>query len=483
MYKELAQITIPADLSAIAPLQTYVRELAISSNVDSTKVLNLEYLVEELFVGIIRHALRKENEDKIELRVRREYDSFVLSFHYRGLPFGYNIDDPEDDQDFISMELIHGLSSSFRIHEDGKAGQMIEVKIGVSPVESFKTISYGNDRECVPATDDTVIRHIENEDMESLVQCLYYVFDYNYAMDDMYNPSALKKKKAEGLYDGLVAKNSSGKIVAHVAMLKKSRNDKICESAQAFVMPEYGKRGLFPQLKSQLIGYADQIGLYGVTSSSVTGHPYTQRANISLGCVETGIGIGYIPSDMESVIKRTGKGKRQSVMTYFRTTSHKPHLKVFLPKSHSDIIVETYAKLGLEREISICAQDTLPEGCSIISSNVNNIWNHVYMTVFFAGRKDFRQRVESLLRGAAAAGCAVCYVTLPLDSENTSAIIAELEKIGFFYSGTLPYEVNGCDAVKMQCLICNENISEEDVIAESEWGKRLRSYIFNEMNR
>lgn len=71
MYKELAQITIPADLSAIAPLQTYVRELAISSNVDSTKVLNLEYLVEELFVGIIRHALRKENEDKIELRDRK----------------------------------------------------------------------------------------------------------------------------------------------------------------------------------------------------------------------------------------------------------------------------------------------------------------------------------------------------------------------------------------------------------------------------
>lgn len=478
MYKQLAHITVPADLSAIAPLQAYVRELAVISDIDSTKILNLEYLIEELFVGIIRHALKKENEDTIELRVKREYDSFLLSFHYRGLPFGYNIDNPEDDQDFISMELIHGLSSSFRIVEDGKAGQMIEVKIAANPAENLTGQAHRVGKETTLATDGTVTEHIKDEDMESLIQCLYYVFDYNYAADDMYSPDALRKKKANGLYDGLVAKNSKGKIVAHVAMLKKSPDDRICECGQAFVMPEYGKRGLFPQLKSELITYADKIGLYGIVSSSVTGHPYTQKANLSLGCVEIGLEIGYIPSSVESNIRRIGEGKRQPVMKYFKTTSHRPRLKVFVPESHSGIIIETYERTGLERDVEICSPSVLPEGNSIISSNINNIWNHVYMTVSHAGRNDFRRRVESVLRGAAAAGCAACYVSLPLDSANTSSIVAELEKIGFFYSGTVPYELDGCDSIMMQYIICNDNISEEDVFAESQWGKKLKNYIF-----
>lgn len=483
MYKELSHIIIPADLSAIAPLQVYIRELAISSGVDSSKLLNLEYLVEELFVGITRHALKKENEDKLELIVRREYDSFILAFHYRGLPYGYNIDDPEDEQDFISMELIHGLSSSFRIHEDGKAGQMIEVKISATPAENTeKRISTGVN-ELVMATDETTFARIKDEDMESLVQCLYYVFDYNYAADDMYNPTALRKKMADGLYEGFVAKNEEGRIVAHVAMLKKSPEDKICECGQAFVMPEYGKRSLFTKLKSELLEHSDNIGLYGITSSSVTGHPYTQRANLSLGCIETGLQIGYVPATVESIIHRIGEGKRQTVMRYFKPTSHTPAQKVFIPEHHSEIILETYKKLGLERDFEICSSTALNEDDSIISSNVNNIWNHLNVTIKHAGKKNFRQRIESALRGAAAAGCAVCYVSLPLDSEEATSIVEELEKIGFFYSGIVPYELNGCDGIKMQYIICDERISEEDVFAESDWGKELKGYVFNEMRK
>lgn len=483
MYKELARITVPAEPGAIAPLQRYVKELAIASNVDPDRILNIEYLVEEIFVGILRHALKKENEDKIQLRVAREHDSFLLGFHYRGLPYGYKIDHPEDEQDFISMEMIHNLSSSFKIHEDGKAGQMIEVKVSVSPAASCTHDLYKVDKEQPLATDDVIIGHINDEDMESLIQCLYYVFDYNYAADDMYNPSALRNKKGKGLYQGLVARNSEGRIVAHVALLKKSPDDKICECGQAFVMPEYGKRHLFSRLKSELMDYAGQIGLYGVTSSAVTGHPFTQKANISLGCTETGIEIGYIPADVESIIQAICKGKRQSVMNYFKTTGHITHDKIFIPESHYDIIAETYSRLGLERDMTICSGGALPDGCSVISTNINNIWNHMYVTIGHAGKDDFRYRMESVLRRAASAGCAVCYVCLPLDSKGTSAIVGELEKCGFFYSGMTPYELNGCDSIRMQYMIYDEDISEKDIIAESDWGKKLKSYIFHEMKK
>lgn len=96
----------------------------------------------------------------------------------------------------------------------------------------------------------------------------------------------------------------------------------------------------FRTLKARLIEYADKQGMCGVFSSAVTGHPYTQRANIALGCVETGLELGYIPADLESVIRRAGDEQRQTVMNYFRTTSHNIACRLFIPAEHEAIIRE-----------------------------------------------------------------------------------------------------------------------------------------------
>ena len=318
MCKFITKITVPRTLWGLKPLQGYIRELAAICGVAPERLLHVEMLVEELGVNIARYSLRNDPEGQIEITVLKELSSFILRFHYRGIPYGYDIDNPKDELGRISMDLIHGLSSAYSMHEDGKAGQTVEVKVALpenSLAPELERPGLLKTTEDVGlATDETYIRHIADTDMKLLVQCLYSVFGYNYSADYMYNPEALVKRRADGLYEGIVAVNSKEEVVGHVGLLKSKPDDCICECGQAFVMPQYGKRKLFTRLKQQLIDYADEIGLMGVFSSAVTGHPFTQRGNLALGCVETGLELGYIPADVESSTTATSSCGSRPVM-------------------------------------------------------------------------------------------------------------------------------------------------------------------------
>lgn len=483
MCKFLTRITVPRTLWGLKPLQSYVRQLAEVCGVAPDKLLHVEMLVEELGVNIARYALKDDPDGQIEITVLKDLSAFVLRFHYRGVPYGFDIDRPKDELGQISLDLIHGLSSSYSMKDNGKAGQTVEVKIALpegslAPALDIPRLLKTRQEEGL-ATDETYIRHIADSDMKLLVQCLYSVFGYNYSADYMYNAEALVKRRADRLYEGIVAVNSKEEIVGHVGLLKSAPDDCICECGQAFVMPQYGKRKLFTLLKEELIHYADEIGLMGVFSSAVTGHPFTQRGNLALGCVETGLELGYIPADVESMIKRRGEGKRQPVMNFFKTTSHANRQTLWLPACHRDIIAETYRQLAIDRDLRLSPRQQIAEGPSVIHIEINSIWNQAHLSIGKAGSEDFVQRIETLLLRAGSAGCAVCYVSLPLDSPDTAPIVDMLQdKCGFFYSGIMPYEAGGTDTIRLQCLLGPDPIAPDDVMAESEWGRTLRDYIF-----
>ena len=255
MCKFITKITVPRTLWGLKPLQGYIRELAAICGVAPERLLHVEMLVEELGVNIARYSLRNDPEGQIEITVLKELSSFILRFHYRGIPYGYDIDNPKDELGRISMDLIHGLSSAYSMHEDGKAGQTVEVKVALPENSLAPELErpglLKTTEEVGLATDETYIRHIADTDMKLLVQCLYSVFGYNYSADYMYNPEALVKRRADGLYEGIVAVNSKEEVVGHVGLLKSKPDDCICECGQAFVMPQYGKRKLFTRLIQQ----------------------------------------------------------------------------------------------------------------------------------------------------------------------------------------------------------------------------------------
>ncbi len=484
--KLLTTIKVSTDLYQIRPLQQYIGYMAKYCHVPHTKLLYLKILIEEVFSHIVIHAFNNRRDGEIEIQVSVTPADFVLRFHYLGIPFGYSLDKVYNDDDEISLRMIKNLSSNYSINQDGKKGQTVEVKL------SIETKFYKNLKarlspstpkpDIALATDEVTLREIRDNEMEMLVQCLWQVFGYTYSADAVYYPEVLLQRKESGVYRGFVAVNTKQKVVAHAALLLNTPTDVIGECGQAFVSPAYGKRGLFNHLKKMLLDKADEIGLRGIFSSAVTGHPFTQKANIALGCIETGLELAYIPAQLMSMIERDGADERQSVMNYFYLTSHQEEITVYPPSQHRDIITSSYQHLGLKRRIAQPADELfIPDEESEIDMISKTEWNQVHIHIIKVG-KDLGKRIDNIIRQSMVSGAEVFYIPLSLGDKNTAYVVNQLESLGFFYSGIMPYEMDGIDSIRMQYIPAGK-ITPDYIIAESDWGKELKNYIFEQKRK
>lgn len=479
MYnRQLTSLEVSTELFQIEPIQHYIGYLAKHCQIPENKLFHLDILIEEVFTHIVSEAFENKPNGEIKIIASVSHSNFILQFHYLGIPFGYSMTKVKNEQDQISLTLIQNLSSSYKMLQKGKEGQIVEIDIALPPhVEENLIQEQTNNGAPIFATDKVELRQIRESEMEMLVQCLYNVFGYTYSAEGIYYPEVILERMHQGIYKGFVAINEAGKVIAHVAMLKETPDSKICESGQAFVSPEYGKRGLFHKLKEQLIQNADAQGLHGVMSSAVTGHPFTQKANVALGGIETGFELAYIPSNLQSVISREGEEERQSVASYFIPTSHQIVETIYPPANHQEMISKTFDKLNLKRiyhKSPIITEFPLEK--SEINMDIKTEWNQATLRIKNVG-KDFIYHIKSLARQALGCGTAVIYVSLDLTDPHTPSICLLLEDIGFFYSGIMPYEINGNDALRLQLLI-NAEVSPEYLIVVDDWAESLKDYVF-----
>lgn len=483
MYKKISTMVVSTELFHVEPLQHYIGYIAGRYKIDDNKLFHLGILIEEVFTHIVSEAFENRPDGEISITILLTHTDFVLQFHYLGIPFGYSFERAKNDQDEISISLIRKLSSSYRMIQHGKEGQTVEVCISLPVVisdDASNNSFAGSCRKdnCELATDSVTIREIHDDEMELLIQCLYHVFGYTYSSSIIYHPDAILERKRAGLYRGFVAVNEENRIIAHVAMLKDSPDSSICECGQAFVSPAYAKRGLFCKLKEVLMHKAEELGLKGVCSKSVTGHTYTQRANLALNCIETGFELSYIPAQLKSNVPRPGDNERQAVISYFYPTTHQSDQTIYIPENHSAIIKETYRHLGLKREFIIPDENTgFTEKESEVEITVKTDWNQVSLLIKKPGT-DLKKRINNIIRQLVVGGAEVFFVSLSLTDSYTPRIAGVLERLGFFYAGILPYELDGSDSLMMQFIV-DSNITPDYVIAVSEWGKKIKEYIFS----
>ncbi|MDD2960980.1 MAG: hypothetical protein PHR45_02715 [Muribaculaceae bacterium] len=483
--KVLTTLEVSTELFHVEPLQHYIGYLAQYCQVPSNKQFHLSILIEEIFTHIIKEAFNNRTDGTITISAELNPANFVLKFHYLGIPFGYSLETAESIEDNISNTLIRKLSTSYKMTQQGKDGQTIEINIALPEYEGAHIVHNHNQNtntcDIVLASDKVLLREIEEADMQMLVQCLYEVFGYTYSSDGIYYPEVILERLHQGVYRGFVAENEAGKVVAHVAMLKNDPTSKICECGQAFVSPEYGKRGLFNKLKQLLIDAACKECLYGVTSSSVTEHIFSQKVNIALGCVETGLSLAYAPLKFKSVVSNNVGVQRQAVIGFFYSCNGGTQ-DIYIVPQHSEFIAKTYKNLGIFRNFK-CSNISLEDWTdnSQVELQIKTDWNQIYISISLPG-KDLSRRIINLVRQGIVCGAAVAYIELPLTSIDTPLICEILENVGFFYSGITPYEMNGADSIKMQYVI-DTSISPEYIHTASEWGAEIKDYVFKSKER
>lgn len=484
MNTQLFDIKVSSENYHLEPLQQYVQAVAKHYGISDEKCFQLSILIEEVFVRIVRYAYNGEPDHVIQLQGETNAQSFVLRYMYKGIPFAYDPNQAKNEEDKISLQLIRTLSTSYKVTYNGKDGQTIEMSMALpsSSLEEMKKVSENAaknaGREIILATDATKMRLAKTSDLKSIVRCLYEVFGYNYSAASMYSPDDMAERMRSKVYKGIVCTNTSSEVVAHIGMVKANPDDTICESGMAFVSPQYGKRGLFSKLKQALIEQAAKDRLRGVFSSAVTSHPFTQQGNNAIGCIETGMEISYIPADLQSVVSKAN-GQRQAVMNYFKATAHTDKREIYIPLRHRQIIEKTYNLLNIKRTILQNGGKPTAEH-SEYAYTFKVDWDQSICQVSTIG-KDFELCMRRNFMRGVSDGMQVFFLQLSLSDPAVDYATAVVEKMGFSYSGVMPYELHDADTIHFQYIV-NTNLNPDLIVTVSDWGKEIKEYAIRQMH-
>ncbi len=484
MATQLFDIKVSSENYHLESLQQYVQVVAKHCGISDEKCFQLSILLEEVFVRIVNYAYNGETDHIIQLQGETNANSFTLRYMYKGIPFAYNPNHAKNEEDKISLQLIRTLSTSYKVIYNGKNGQTIEICIALpsSSLEEMKKISEDATKNAgkniVLATDATKMRLAKTSDLRSIVRCLYEVFGYNYSAASMYSPDDMAERMKSKVYKGIVCTNANSEVVAHIGMVKAYPDDTICESGMAFVSPQYGKRGLFSCLKVALIEQAAKDKLRGVFSSAVTTHPFTQKANIALGCVETGMELAYAPADFQSVVAKA-QGQRQSVINFFKPTSFTDSRKIYVPKAHKSIIEKTFRLLGLNRTF-LNSQDAPQPEHTEYEYTFKVDWNQSLCQVTSIGNNFELCMRRNFMRGLSD-GMQLFYIQLKLNDPAIDFASNILENMGFSYSGIIPYELHDTDTIHFQYIV-NTNLNPDLIVTVSDWGNEIKEYTIRQMH-
>ena len=160
------------------------------------------------------------------------------------------------------------------------------------------------------------VRFLEPEGAAGFTRLVRRCYGDSYDAAWVYDPDQVADRLRRGTLWSTIGVADDGELVAHVGLARQRPDDDVAESGQAVVDPEYRGRHLFTLLKRRAAARAAERGLFGLFSEATAAHPYSQRANVALGAVETGLLLGYIPATVEyEAIDASRIGSRSSSTT------------------------------------------------------------------------------------------------------------------------------------------------------------------------
>jgi serine/threonine-protein kinase RsbW len=290
----------------------------------------------------------------------------------------------------------------------------------------------------------------------------------------VYDPSAVAARLLDGTLWSTVGVADDGELVAHVGLARQHSDDDVAESGQAVVAPEYRGRHLFTRLKQRAAEQAADRGLFGLYSEATAAHPYSQRANVALGAVETGLLLGYIPATVEYEAI-DAQHHRQSVVLYYLKTND-GHRRPVYPPAHDRVMVERIIqRAGLRGAVHDAPADAPVVARSDVHVDDRADHDDRVVTVRTVGA-DLLDAVRAARDDALARSAACVYVDLPLADPGTQRHGDGLRELGFAFGGIFPNRLHDCDVLRYQHLD-RATLDTSDIALASDHGRELLDYV------
>ena len=329
-------------------------------------------------------------------------------------------------------------------------------------------------------TVDARFRFLRPDEGAVLSEAIRAAYGESYDVRWVYDEAEVAARLGAGTYVSCVAESPEGALLCHEGMSLAAAGDAVGHSGQAVTMPAARGQHLFTRTKRFLMDWAKEAGMAGMFSEATAAHPYSQRANVELGALETGFLLGWIPASVSNDAAGGARRGRQSAALFYAKLNDGHERKVFAPERHREIVARTIELCKLRGRLAEPPADVeLPERTEL-HVEVDADHNLALITVRTPGA-DLESVIAAERHHLFHRACLdAVYVDLPLENPATALVSDHLERLGVSYAGVFPNRHVDGDVLRMQSLH-RVRVTADDVVVASDHGRELLDYVLADL--
>jgi hypothetical protein len=318
---------------------------------------------------------------------------------------------------------------------------------------------------------DYVIEPPQQADAAGIAHCFLQVYGHDYVHPEVFSPLLYWDKVVDGELIPVVARDSCGQVVGHVA-LERGPGTKVAERGEAVVLAEHRGHGLLERMTQRLWERALEHHLEGVYAEPLTIHTFSQRNDEHAGMPVCAALLGVNPESFgPKDLSGPRLGQRQSYLRTFRFLSKPAPRTIYVPRYYQDVVMELYAALGA------AVASALPNGPHVQESKITvtvNDRGHAVIS-FEAIGAGAGAELRRAFHGVHASGAMSLQLSVRLDDPGLPELCGTARNLGFFFSGLGPAFAEGADTLSLQWL--GEPLDTDKLQLFSDGAKRLIAFI------
>ncbi len=482
-------ITLPSQVRFVGPALAFIRAIAASCGFSDPALNDIEVATEEALTNVIKHAFEGDADATFKLSVHFTETEFFITIHEKGMPFspdrvkGYDPGKLEEKlaADGLGVFLMKKMMDDVVFENLGREGKSLTL---VKQIEDSRTKAVlegsGNDlliksgRAIATGNSAYEIRAFKSEDALEISKCAYKAYGYTYEPYIYYPEQIIELNDAGTLRSFVATGKDSGEILGHIALKYKNSTDRIAEIGVAFVKPEYRRSGVFNALTQFCYQKAVEFNLNGIMGRAVTSHIGSQKVSDAMGYVACGLFLGLFPDDVDFKALTGKVGQKETGLLLYRPLSDETERIIYPSSRHKNTILDLFGSF----KISVHCDEKIAspiDGQSRIHTAIVPVLNVADVEVAVIG-KDIGHELESVVHALCLRRVDAIFLHLDMEDSHTPFVVQQCEKVGFFFSGVLPFGLNNRHEFILQYMN-NLEINYDVINPYSERAKDILRYV------
>ena len=450
------RIILPYDRRYAAIVASNVQEFGALFGADGPELQRLRLIGEEAFSFILGGMPDQDLDDQFHLELLATEPGLVLKFSNHGRPMNvrevpeFSAKDPDNTLDGLSLQLLREASHDLVFQNLGRQGWQLQ--IGFLPRDYQMPVQV-QPQPAQAAREDELLtfQMAVPEDASGIVNLVYDTYRYTYIKSVFYDNTLLSQALEDGKLLSVIAKNTSGQVVAHNGVWVESAQ--LGEAGISMIEPQFGKGQVFSKLVAMT--YREVVNQHPgmlIYTKTVTSHTGGQVAAAQLTpCLLQ----PSVYRQTALVDTREGGNPRESLVLFVTrlpgaTPAAAPDNVLYLPAEHTAQLAPVFAALGTVAHINPPGDPAFAP-CSRLHAQSNEEKGHAQIEVQGMGANLIPQ-LQALTRKLQQNGMATIELRLPTTQPLIPDLDCQLRALHYFFCGIKPLPDGGWELIYTHLL-------------------------------